>query len=169
MSLRVNQSALRAFRRRACEAYPLEYVELLGGTVSANGDVRIEKFFLVEQKARPKFVIYEDEEIDRVRSECKRLGLLMVGSIHSHPNAPEHPSEEDNWNSITENEFVFGILSIRTAKSGRKYTCLAWWPTQHSLERVRYFQPAAGIPKREAVIYYRGNSRSLLRPFPCAT
>jgi proteasome lid subunit RPN8/RPN11 len=139
MVLKVNQQALQAFRRHACEVYPREYVEILAGTVSKKGEIRIERFYQIEQTLRPKYVLYTAEEIDQVRKKAKAWGLMMLGSIHSHPNADDHPSEQDNQESYSQGELVFGILSVRAASSGRKHTTLAWWPVQNPITRVTYF------------------------------
>jgi proteasome lid subunit RPN8/RPN11 len=69
-------------------------------------------------------------------------GLAVLGTIHSHPECCPFPSETDNDSARDNGEHLYGILEIRCSPSGRKRTRLAWWPTHHQLEKVKYFQPS---------------------------
>lgn len=79
---------------RAC--LPEEACGLIGGTVDANGDKRIERVYLLENAdhSREHFALLPKDQLSSVK-DMRANGWQPLGNWHSHPESPSRPSQED--------------------------------------------------------------------------
>lgn len=137
MQLVINSVSLRRYRRRALRTQPKEYLELLIG-IKIDKTLYIQDFVAVKQIATNKSVSIDLDDSDRIESETKASGRIILGNIHSHPHwSSAYPSECDNDLSRDCKEYVFGIFHIGS-KSLRTKTTTKWWPTQNPVSLVSY-------------------------------
>ena len=103
------------FRRRALPAFPHEYIEYLVG-YETDAAYLVTAFVCVPHTAT-RTALYVDQK--QVRD-----GRVLLGSIHTHPDAGSHPSESDNHGARVDGERLFGLYEIWTPPPpGAKPTC----------------------------------------------
>ena len=100
MSLRIAPGVLAEIRRHLVAAYPTEGCGLLLGARGANGDVVVRRQLpLHNQRAadgsgRTRYLIGPEDFLTAER-EARESSLAVVGTYHSHPDVPAHPSAYD--------------------------------------------------------------------------
>lgn len=124
MRIQVDRRVLKGFRQRALKKYPLEHLETIFGFVKSNV-IHIVSFCPIDHDSKPDRCEYLVADIEEQRDkedfpEYRKLQLL--GTIHSHPDAPGEPSEADWQTSRIDGDLVSGIYQILPRKRGqRKY------------------------------------------------
>jgi len=133
---------LAKYKRRAQVKYPVEYIGLLFGTVTA-AQVTIEKFVTVPQRGTRYYVNWLDVEgAQNIIAETEASsGLEFICTIHSHTltHCEAHvPSAKDNDEAYVWEERVFALDHIRK-KNGRFSHSIAFYKPQQPLEDVAGF------------------------------
>jgi|SRR5208282_4039699 proteasome lid subunit RPN8/RPN11 len=146
------------FRRRALNHYPLEYMEALWGKV--RGDILyIHAFVKVDHKPGKRTLQFEDFEIDEHEEDAAEIGLVYLGTIHTHPNASDAQfSEVDCEQSQDSQDVMMGICGIQTTyldeetktqkPLNRKVVRIEYWPTVTPLIAIRHDTPPPKSVKR---------------------
>ncbi|MBI5553372.1 MAG: Mov34/MPN/PAD-1 family protein [Candidatus Diapherotrites archaeon] len=80
----ITRPALESILASAEAAYPYEFFAYLGGNLKTG---TIEELIFVRQEQNHASVTFRDDLLP--------LGLPILGSVHSHPNAPGIPSRAD--------------------------------------------------------------------------
>lgn len=100
MSLRITPGALAEIRRHLAAAYPTEGCGLLIGMRGPNGDVVVRRQLPVpnrraaDESGRTRYLI-GPEDFLKAEREARQANLVVVGTYHSHPDVPAHPSAYD--------------------------------------------------------------------------
>lgn len=71
-----------------------------------------------------------------LKKQAQASGYTLLGTIHSHPDCENWPSEADNVGARESGEHVFGILKVLKKGRSRARTDVKWWLTQHPLQNV---------------------------------
>jgi proteasome lid subunit RPN8/RPN11 len=134
MRVIVDKDEERKFRRRALSHMPNEYMEVMYGYVEDDTLV-VCAFVDIDHEGTPKSIAYDQEEIDRQKGLAEKSGLVLLGTIHTHPDREEGIySECDARDSYHNEEKLFAICSIHM-KSGKRRTVDIWyWPGVTPLE-----------------------------------
>jgi proteasome lid subunit RPN8/RPN11 len=131
MDIKVSRRSLDRFRRRARKRYPVEYLEILLGHVTGT-EIEIVKSVPIKHTCTltsddEKTLDYKAGDLEFIQLKAEKEGLVWIGSIHSHPDSENTPSESDNQSVIDDGEHAFGIYSFhKNPKSGhfnRSKTC----------------------------------------------
>lgn len=123
MRVQVDRRVLKGFRQRALKKYPLEYMETIFGSVK-NNVIQIVFFSPIDHSATTNSCQYSLHAIEEQQDKedlTEFRNLQMLGTIHSHPDAPIEPSEGDWYTSRTDGDIVSGIYQICPRKGRRKY------------------------------------------------
>jgi proteasome lid subunit RPN8/RPN11 len=125
MEIRFDAKELERFKKRARQAHPLEYLELLFGRVT---DTLVDIVSIVPIKhvatlnsEGERTLDYDTKDLAPLKEIAGKSGLEWIGTIHSHPDY-EHffASEQDNDSARDNGEKVFGIYSFtKSPKTGR--------------------------------------------------
>jgi proteasome lid subunit RPN8/RPN11 len=121
--IRIHPEAMRAIRTHGEETYPEECCGAVLGVVA--GEVREVRTACRIDNARPdererRFVI-RPEDYRRMELEADRLGLVLVGFYHSHPDHPARPSEYDRAHALPWHSYL--VLAVA---GGRGEECTSW-------------------------------------------
>ena len=133
----INKQAINRYRRKACKAYPLEYMEVLVGHIRPDS-VLVMDILPVKHRGFKTYIEWTYEDFDVAREAATARGLLFLGSIHSHPNCLANPSEWDNYGSRDLKEHLMGIMEVSCRPNGKKYTKTEWWFPQLKIPTVQY-------------------------------
>ncbi len=111
-NVHVNSRILGAYRRRAKLAWPQEHLEALFGKVYKNG-YHIHVFYPFPHKGGRYAVVYDEDDITRLRQEAEDLKLVMLGTIHTHPGIRQcqHPSVHDRQQALLETAVIEGVCN----------------------------------------------------------
>ncbi len=127
------------FRRRAIRHYPLEHMEALWGTV--RGDILyIHAFIKVDHKPAARTISYDDTELDEHEEDAAEIGLVYLGTIHTHPNCEDTRfGDTDLEQSQDSSDAVMGICAIQTTKKVKKGTKTVKKPLKRKIARIEYW------------------------------
>jgi proteasome lid subunit RPN8/RPN11 len=121
----IDRRVLDTFKRRAFKALPLEYAEILWGTIKGYS-VHVcaaEPMELFDQGKNT--VDYEYEH----PPGTKAGRYMLLGSIHTHPHPYACvPSEDDIERAEYDKEVIWGILAIRK-RGKRRFSTVRFWST----------------------------------------
>lgn len=112
MRVIADDKMLRQFVRRATKAYPREWGEILYGTIGRD-EIVVKEMVQVAHLSSPNHFWY-----DRSKIPDELPSGRLLGSIHSHPDAPDLesvaiPSVED-WSLVfRDEEMIHGICHIK--------------------------------------------------------
>lgn len=129
MKIQIARSVLNGFRKRALKKYPSEYMETVWG-FTADGVVKILAFYPLDHVGTREYCTYSTTHIEEQQDnedgpDINRARLL--GTIHSHPDAPFFPSDAD-WETAREDgELISGIYQILPKRKGRKKTRIGFF------------------------------------------
>ncbi len=142
MRLIINEGDLGKFKKKASRGYPREVYAVLLGKKLSNKTFKIMNIAIPPVvEATYDYVIPDYAEIDRIVASS---GLLYIGSIHSHPQAPPTVSAHDYMYWDKDKDAVVGILSVRK-RSAYKVTELKFWLKNTSLPvKFKTFRPSNG-------------------------
>ena len=117
----IDKGVLAGFKARALRAYPVEYAETLWGFVE-NGTAYVASMERADAEADEGAV-----EIDSPEDFGDVLGgQTLMGTIHTHPDDTNEPSETDFAESQATKEWVFGVCAINKV-NGRRYVSYAFF------------------------------------------
>jgi proteasome lid subunit RPN8/RPN11 len=134
----VDAAEERKFRRRALRRMPSEYIETLFG-IETRAEYVVCAFVEIEHIATPTSLDYDDEDLERHKLLAARSGLILLGSIHTHPHREDALfSDLDMRELLRLDEKVMGILAIDTSGARRRCT-VAYWPQIQPLA-VEYWE-----------------------------
>jgi len=128
----VDRGSERRFRRRAIRRLPHEYQENLWGRQRGN-IIYVHAFVPITQTATPTAIYYDDDEMHESAEDAKEHRLVMLGSIHSHPDRHETLfSEGDLRQHLLDPDIIMGICAIEDVWKGdtlvRRRCHVAYWP-----------------------------------------
>jgi proteasome lid subunit RPN8/RPN11 len=123
----IYRKVLDHFKRRALRKYPREYGRMLWGTVEG-------ETVYVCMTAPAQVCDGDEDSLELVADEAYGEPVddgevILLGSIHTHPDAYCEPSDEDVQDAKDEGEIVFGICGIQKSETGRprRYTSFAFF------------------------------------------
>ncbi len=130
MKVIADRGVIAGFRRRALKQFPREYIEAIWGRTY--GDVvHIHALQNIDHLADTDRIFYY--EGDEPEFGEKELGMVLLGTVHSHPECEASPSLED-WLGLEPKEKIQGIMEISKGKNGRKRTSLLFYECQVPVE-----------------------------------
>src|SRR5512147_2721060 len=88
----VDRKVLDAFKRRALELYPREFLEQIVGRVVGT-QVRVYAFRELEHEAT-KWEVVIDEDLDPMTEGEDTRHFDILGTIHTHPQSTIEPSDD---------------------------------------------------------------------------
>ena len=139
MRVRVAETVLRGFRRRALKVYPKEWMETVWGRVTPQG-IDIFAFHPIDHKGTRHECQYVSSDIDAQRDEeAPEYKLELLGTCHSHPDALDAPSYADWETTVSDKEIISGIYQIlRRPQGKRKFTRVRFYSgAVHEMEVTR--------------------------------
>lgn len=120
----VSKKLLDGYKKRAIASYPSELLETLWGRIEGDTAI-IERVLPVVQVASHDAVSADDEDI--LAPAKKARGVMLLGTIHSHPDSQDaSPSEADWEDSYQNGEHVFAVCRI-TKKADKFITKISLW------------------------------------------
>ena len=124
----IDRAVLDGFKRRALKHYPREYAEQLWGTVGrSRAHICVIEPVDLTQQSRDSVDFDFDQQCGSEHS-----GLILLGSIHTHPAPWDHtsPSDSDIRSALHDKEIIWGICGIRKAKT-RHFTSFRFLSNSH--------------------------------------
>lgn len=110
------QRLVELFSGQAVEEYPHECCGFLIGSV--NGETADVLEYLpadnTMQENRERRFIIDPQEYIKIENYADSRNLTLVGIVHSHPNAPDIPSEFDREHAFS--GFSYVIISVSETK-----------------------------------------------------
>lgn len=114
----VSKKLLDGYKKRAIAAYPSELLETLWGRIEGDTAI-IERVLPVNQKATE--MVTEATYADIMQPAKEARGIMLLGTIHSHPETVDaSPSEHDWRDSYQNGEHIFAVCQLR--KKAEKFT-----------------------------------------------
>lgn len=111
----VSKKLLAGYKKRAIAAYPSELLETLWGRIEGDTAI-IERVLPVNQRATNNEVTADDADIHAPAKDAR--GVMILGTIHSHPDSTDaSPSEPDWEDSYKNGEHLFGVCRITNDKA----------------------------------------------------
>lgn len=118
---------LDGYKKRAIASYPSELLETLWGRIEGDTAI-IERVLPVEQVASHDAVSANDEDI--MAPAKKARGVMLLGTIHSHPDSQDaSPSEADWEDSYRNGEHIFGVCRI-AMKGSKPISRISFWESR---------------------------------------
>ncbi|HEV2387150.1 MAG TPA: M67 family metallopeptidase [Candidatus Acidoferrales bacterium] len=117
--LRFGEELLERIRAHAVQSYPYECCGALLGADESGGRQIRDLVPLDNQRhdsARNRFLV-NPGDVRRVEAAARERGLEVVGWYHSHPDAPERPSDFDREHAWPWYSYV--IVSVEAAEPRR--------------------------------------------------
>lgn len=113
IKIKCAKDELLKLKRRMLKAYPKERLEVVWGKKINQYEYHIYVFDTIEQRATTKSVAYEPSDYLLSKECAEQAGLIVLGTIHSHPDCLDAtPSECDYDNSLRMGEYISGIALI---------------------------------------------------------
>lgn len=129
MKVVVSKSELMKFRRRALKAYPNEKIELVWGKMVGRSTFHVYLFDQIKHLRGKNWC--QSDEVDHEISvqEAQAQGLVVLGTIHTHPNRDDcQPSEPDFDGALEAGEVISGICAVwECKKTGKMKTRIRFW------------------------------------------
>ncbi len=142
MKVNVSQDVLSSFRRRALRRYPKEYMETIWGRVKG-GEAFIYAFHPIKHEGNKERITYEPVEIEEQREDEAPLEkMLLLGTIHTHPDSDIEPSQSDWETARVDGDLIIGICQIVMTK--RRKSSRVRFYSEPIDELVRIGNPASG-------------------------
>jgi proteasome lid subunit RPN8/RPN11 len=113
----IYRKVLEQFKRRALRKYPKEYARALWGTVDDGIAYICMTAPVVVHDVDENSITFEPDEGSF--GEPIEGEVLLLGTIHTHPEGDPRPSEEDIKDAQDEKEMFFGICSIQNGAHNR--------------------------------------------------
>ncbi len=108
----VYKSEEAGFRKRAIEALPKEYIELMWGWIE-NNVAYIAAFVPIRHKATESGAYWDLSDVEIQKVETENAGIFLLGSIHTHPNRTKSElSKFDIQELQKREELVTGVCAI---------------------------------------------------------
>lgn len=132
MEIRFDTRVIERFKRRARKKHPFEYLEVLFGS-SQEDVIDIRASEVIEHTATSSTagdaeLAWDSKDLEPLKRKAAEKGMIWCGTLHSHPNGTERPSDSDNQDAADKKELVFGIYSYEKLPSGRlSKGKLTWW------------------------------------------
>ena len=129
MKVLVSKTEWSKFRQRVRRAYPKERIELIWGRKTGPSTFHIHLFDHVKHKATTLSCTPDEKDVEVSEQEAKECGLVLLGTVHSHPERTEAaPSETDFDSAVEDFEIISGIAAVWKDKStGRLRTRIRFW------------------------------------------
>ena len=89
------KTQLVRFFAHAKEGLPNEACALLGGTVSGTDAAVKQVYLLTNVDHSPEHFSMDPGEQFAAIKDIRKNGWVLLGNLHSHPESPSRPSEED--------------------------------------------------------------------------
>jgi proteasome lid subunit RPN8/RPN11 len=140
MEVRVHRNQLNWFRRKARKYYPNEIAAYLLGKRIHTGLVEVYRFVYPHLEiSTPGECKIAAEEAERFYEFAKEDGLVVLGTIHSHPNYLPVMSACDLQNHKACEDVISGIVEI--PKPGNEAIArVVFWRHNSSLPcKLKYF------------------------------
>lgn len=133
----VNRSAERGFRRRALSKYPLEHLEALWGKIVGES-IHIYAFMPISHRSGKTWIYYDEEEYADQKSEAKDMDMVLLGSIHSHPDSDDCCfSPTDLRDCQDTQDAIMAICAIKKTKTGKPRSKIEYWPVPRPI-KIKY-------------------------------
>lgn len=126
MRVKLKRSQLTWFRRKATRSVNEIYAALLG-TVDGGTVVVDYLRYPLAQVSTPDYFTLNMESMSDIEVQAAKDGLILVGSIHSHPGCMPVQSDTDHT-LFTMGEKVVGICGVLDCK-----TYITFWEKSSSL------------------------------------
>ena len=142
MRVRVAETVLRGFRRRALKVYPRELMETVWGRITPQG-IDVFTFHPIDHKgtrAKCEFTANTDADLEGQRDEeAPEYKQELLGTIHSHPDCSDASPSEADWEiAVSSKEIISGIYLIKGTKPGRRRTRVRFYSgAVHEMEVTR--------------------------------
>jgi proteasome lid subunit RPN8/RPN11 len=135
--VRVKKGALDHFRKRAREAFPLEFHAYLLGSIKSIDTIEIVEFCYpkVYQVQTTGEIQWSIEEYAALKEKADREGLTIVADIHSHPKWDAVMSSNDYKGCIIDGLSLCAIVSVYGKKT-----------------RVRFWNSTSPLPA--SIVHY---------------
>ena len=144
--IHIDRKAEAGFRRRALKAYGppdapdgerKEYLETLWGAIRGE-DLFVHAFMPIAHRGRPGVLHYEEDDLDDQEEQALEESMVLLGSIHSHPDCIDAIfSEGDTRDTQETQEAVVGICAIVKKEGEKKRSCtIQYWPAPRPMKVV---------------------------------
>lgn len=123
--MKTTEPVLTAIREHGADAYPEEGCGFLLGTMTADGENRVETIRRAanrQPERRTRRYQLTADDYRAADEAAQEQGLDVVGIYHSHPDHPARPSETD-LEEATFPGYTYVIVSVR---DGVPDTLTAW-------------------------------------------
>lgn len=131
----IDRSLLTNFVARAKRRYPKEYIEALWGTIDG-ATVYIHALYPVDHKGTPRRCSLPDDWLEQQKQMAEEENLIMLGSLHTHPDCYPVPSSDDLVDALGSGETIMGICELSN-KNDRFSSKVSFWPCMAPL-KVEY-------------------------------
>lgn len=139
MKILIDKREIVKLKRRFLKAYPKERIELVWGKFKKPDEFHIYIFDSIPYKSTHNWVDYDESEPQISSDHAATRGLVLLGSIHSHPDCFDaSPSEYDYDEGVKSGELISGIAVINQNSKGRRSVKIRWWGPLQGLD-VFYF------------------------------
>lgn len=120
---------VKGLKRRILKAYPKEHMELLWGKFVRPDEFHIYMCDQIKHKGTRRTVKYNEEEYQISSDHAINAGLVLLGSIHSHPDCYDAaPSECDYDDALAVGDVISGIALVSKNKlTGRRRVKIRFW------------------------------------------
>jgi len=116
MVVRIPRKILEEMSQHVVKTYPDEGCGLLIGIINSGAREIVKCIPMANVYAGPRKNRYSIDPLEYMKIEDQhyRIGLLVIGVFHSHPDAPAVPSMYDQEHAVP--SFSYVILSVRSGK-----------------------------------------------------
>lgn len=129
MKVITSRKEMAKFRQRVRQSFPKERIELLWGKMVGRDTFHIFLFDQVKHTATRSQCKTDEDDHDISIQEAMNKGLVVLGTIHSHPGFTDTaPSETDFDDGLEQGEVISGIAAVwKDKKTGRIRTKIRFW------------------------------------------
>jgi len=137
ITVNISKAQLDYFRKRARQCKK-EIFAILFGRVLSDTEVDVVYFDYPRLEiSTPAEVLAEADDAEVAVQSAEKVGLEMVGTIHSHIGVPCYMSTQDREGHIEEGSIISGIVEVI---GGR--TRVAFWQARSPVPcNIEYFPP----------------------------